>query len=79
MRARIDGEVGGAEGFGEEPVVWGGGALLGCGDELLAEVDQSADEAEDAVEGGGRGWGVPRWIGVGGLGRGVCGGRHERK
>ena len=70
--------VGGAEGFGEEPEIRGGGALMGCGGELLAEVDQPADEEEDAVEGGGYGWGVPGWIGVGGRGRGVGGGGHER-
>ncbi len=72
-------DVGGAERFGEEPEIRGGGAVMGGGDELLAEVDQSADEEEDAVEGGGHGWGGPRWIGVGGCGRGVGGGvRHER-
>ena len=71
-------DVGGAEGFGEEPEVRGGGAFMGGGDELLADADESADDVEDAAEAGERGWGVPRWIGVDGLGWGVCGGRHER-
>ena len=52
-----DGEVGGAEWFGEEGEAWGGGALLDRGRELLAVVDQFADEAEDAVEAAGCGRG----------------------
>jgi hypothetical protein len=46
---------------------------------LLAVVDQFADDAEDAPDGGGHGWGGLRWIRVGGRGGGLAGGRHERK
>jgi hypothetical protein len=73
-----DGEVDGAKGFGEVAETGGAGALLDCGGDLLAEVDQSADDAEDAAEGGGHGWGGPRRIGVGRRDRGVGGGGHER-
>ena len=65
------GEVGGAEGFGEEGEAWGGGALLDRGGELLAVVDQFADDAEDAAEAAGCVCVGPRWIGVRGSGRGV--------
>jgi hypothetical protein len=74
-----DGEVGGAEGYGEQGEARGGGALLGGGGELAAEVDQAADDAKDAADAGGHGWGGPRRIGVFGGGRGVGGGGHERK
>ena len=54
-----DREVGGAEGSGEHGETWGGSALLDRAGELLAVVDQFADEAEDSAEGGGQGR-VPR-------------------
>jgi hypothetical protein len=73
-----DGEVGAADAFGEEDDIRGGGALLDRGGKFLAEVDQPADDAEDAAEGGGHGWGGPGWIGFDGRGRGVGGGGHER-
>jgi hypothetical protein len=69
------GEVGGAEGCGE---AWGGGALLDCAGEMLAEVDEFADEAEDAVEAAGYGWDGPGRIGVCDWGGGLGGGGHER-
>ncbi|MFZ0020894.1 MAG: hypothetical protein WAL10_26560 [Acetobacteraceae bacterium] len=47
------GEVCGAEGFGEEGEAWGGGALLDRAGELLAVVDQFADDTEDAAEAAG--------------------------
>ncbi len=71
-----DGEIGGAEGSGEEGEAWGGGALLDGAGELLAVVDQFADDAEDAAEGGGHGCVGPGRIGVCGWG-GRLGG-HER-
>ena len=73
-----DGEVGGAEGSGEEREAWGGGALLNRAGELLAVVDQFADEAEDAAEAAGYGCGGPGRIGVCGWGGGLGGGGHER-
>jgi hypothetical protein len=73
-----DGEVGGAEGCGGEGEAWGGGALLDCAGEMLAEVDEFADEAEDAVEAAGYGWDGPGRIGVCDWGGGLGGGRHER-
>ena len=61
-----DREVGGAEGAGEEGEAWGRGALLNRAGELLAVVDQFADEAEDAAEGGRHGGVGPGQIGVSG-------------
>ena len=52
-----DGEIGGAEGPGEQGKARGGGALLDRAGELLAVVDQFADEAEDAAEAA---WACPR-------------------
>ncbi len=73
-------EVGGAEASGEAGEVWGGGALLDRDGDLFAEVDESAEDAEYAADCGGRGWGGPRWIGVGGRGRGEgWAERHEQK
>ncbi len=71
------GEVGGAEGFGEEGEARGGGALLDRAGELLAVVDQFADEAKDAAEAAGCVCVGPRWIGVRGCGGGLGGGGHE--
>ena len=65
-----DGEIGGAEGSGEQGEAWGGSALLDRAGELLAVVDQFADEAEDAADGGGDGRAGPRRIGVRGWGGG---------
>ena len=73
-----DGEVGGAEGSGEQGEAWGGGALLHRAGELLAVVDQFADEAEDAAEAAGHGRAGPRRIGVRGWGGGLGRGGHER-
>lgn len=67
------GEVGGAEGFGEQGEAWNGGAVPDRAGELLAVVDQFADEAKNAVEGGGRCWVGPRRIAVWGWG-----GAHEQ-
>ena len=73
-----DGEIGGAEGSGEQGEAWGGSALLNRAGELPAVVDQFADEAEDAAEGGGHGRVGPGRIGVRGWGGGWGGGGHER-
>jgi hypothetical protein len=72
------GEVGGAEGYGGEGEAWGGGALLDRAGEMLAEVDEFADEAEHAVEAAGYGCGGPGRIGVCDWGGGLGGGRHEQ-
>jgi hypothetical protein len=45
---------------------------------LFAVVDQFAEDADDAADAGGHVRGGPRWIGVGGWGGGLGGGRHER-
>ena len=66
-----DGEIGGAEGSGEEGEAWGGSALVNRAGELPAVVDQFADEAEDAAEAAGHGWGGPGRIGVRGWGGGL--------
>ncbi len=53
MRARDDRDIGGAEGFGEQDEVSGGGALLNRAGELPAVVDQSAEDAEDVADAAG--------------------------
>ena len=66
-----DGEVGGAEGSGEEGEAGGGRAKLDRGGELLAIVDQFADGALRTR---------PRRLGMGGDGAGSLGGSgHETK
>ena len=73
-----DGDIGGAEGSGEEGEAWGASALLHRGGELLAVVDQFAHEAEDAAEAGGRVGAGPGRIGLRGWGGEFEGGGHER-
>ena len=73
-----DGEVSGAEGSGEEHEAWGGSAELNRACEVFAEVDQFADEAEDAAEAAGYGCGGLGWIGICGWGGELGGGRHEQ-
>jgi hypothetical protein len=72
------GDIGGAEAAGELGEAWAVGALLKRVGELSAVIDQFADDAEDAADGGGHGRGGPRWIGVHGWGGGLVG-RHERQ
>ena len=57
-------EIAGAEGSREQGEAWGVSALLHRAGELLAVVDQFADQAEDAAEGGGDGRVVPGRIGM---------------
>jgi hypothetical protein len=52
-----DAEIGGAERSGELHEAWDGSALLNRVGELPAVVDQFADEAEDATDAAGHGWG----------------------
>ena len=72
------GEIGGAEGSGEESEAWGGGAKLDGAGELLAVVDQFANEAENAAEAAGHVNIGPGRIGGCGWGRWLGGSGHER-
>jgi hypothetical protein len=72
-----DSEIGGAEGSGEEGKAWGGSAMPNRARELPAVVDQFADKAEHAAEGGRHGRVVPGRIGVRGRRRGLGDGGHE--
>ncbi len=78
IRARMAAEIGSAEGSGEQGEVWGGGALLDRAGDLPAVVDQFADEAEDAAEGGGHGSVDQGRIGVRGRGRRLDSRGHEQ-
>ncbi len=73
-----DGDIGGAERSDEEGEAWGAGALLDRGGELLAVVDQLANEVEDAAEAAGHVGAGPRRIGLRGWGGELEGGGHER-
>jgi hypothetical protein len=73
-----DRKVGGAERSGEEGEAWGAGPLLDRDGELLAVIDQLADQVEDAAEAAGHVRAGPRWIGLGGWGGKLEGGGHER-
>ena len=57
MQARMAAMSASAEAAGEPGEVWGGGALLKRVGELLAVVDQFADDDEDAADGGRHGRG----------------------
>ena len=74
-----DGEVGGAEGSGEQGESRGGGALLDRGGEVPAVVDQLAEHAEDAADAAGHVRAGPGWIGVHGQGGRLSRGEHEQK
>ncbi len=71
-------DIGGAEGSGELGEARDGGTLLNRDGELLAVVDQFADEAEDAADAGGYVRAGPVWIGIRGRGGGLRAGVHER-
>ena len=73
-----DGEIGGAEGPGEQGEARGRGALLNRAGEFLAVIDQFADQAEDAADAAGDVGAGPRWLGVRGWGRSLGCGRHEQ-
>ena len=73
-----DGDVGAAERSGEVGGAWGGGVLLDRGGELLAIVDEFAEDAEDAAEGIGHGFAGPGRNGIWGWRGELGGGRHER-
>jgi hypothetical protein len=73
-----DGEIGGAEGSGERGKAWGGSALVDRAGDLPAVVDQFADEAEDAAEGGGHCRAGPGRIGMWGWGGRLGLGIHGR-
>src|SRR5262249_1735865 len=71
-------DVGGAEGSGEKGEARCGGALLDGDGDLLAAVDQLADQAQDTAEGGRRGCAGPRRIGIGCWDGRLDLGTHER-
>jgi len=73
-----DREIGGAEGSGEQGEAWGGSAKLNRAGELLAVVDQFADDAENAADGARDGAARPMGIGVRGGGGGLGVDAHER-
>ena len=74
-----DREIGGAEGHDEQGEARGGGAALHRAGELPAVVDQFANDAEDAADGGGDGKAGPMRIGGRGWGGGVGRGHEQNK
>ena len=74
-----DREIGGGEGSGEKGTAWGADTLLNCGGELLAVIDQFAQDAEDATDAGRHARVGPGRIGGHGWDGSLGRGGHEQK